>query len=126
MMQVLRLSNIMETLSQQLETYVKRWLVGDLTKRKNGLFTIEEIKSIWSTRSWSGKKCGNPLVVRGGYNCRHQFSYVNPDWYEEDGSESSLLTGVEKDSYELKIFGETSKDEKVLLEKAFGTKPSAF
>ena len=27
----------------------------------------------------------NPLVVRGGYNCRHQFSYVNPDWYDSKG-----------------------------------------
>ena len=31
------------------------------------------------------KKSGNPLVVRGGYNCRHQFSYVNPDWYDSKG-----------------------------------------
>jgi len=31
------------------------------------------------------------MVNRGGYICRHQFSYVNPDWYEEDGEESSLL-----------------------------------
>ena len=29
------------------------------------------------------KKSGNPLVVRGGYNCRHQWSYVNPDWYDK-------------------------------------------
>ena len=108
----------------------KKMVGGQLNKRKNGLFTIEEIKSIWSTRSWSGKKSGNPLVVRGGYNCRHQFSYVNPDWYEEDGSESSLLTGVEKPTAipnpTKSIFGETNKDEKVLLEKAFGTEPSAF
>ena len=54
----------------------KKMVGGQLNKRKNGLFTIEEIKSIWSTRSWSGKKSGNPLVVRGGYNCRHQFSYL--------------------------------------------------
>ncbi len=58
---------------------------GSLNKRKNGLFTIDEVKSMWASRSWSGKKSGNPLVVRGGYNCRHQWSFVNPDWYEDDG-----------------------------------------
>ena len=57
---------------------------GSLNKRKNGLFTVDEVKSMWSSRSWSGKKFGNPLVVRGGYNCRHQWSFVNPDWYEDD------------------------------------------
>ena len=41
--------------------------------------------ALWQSRSWSGKKSGNPLVVRGGYNCRHQFSYVNPDWYDSKG-----------------------------------------
>jgi hypothetical protein len=64
---------------------------GQLNKRKNGLFTIAEIQDIWASRSWSGKKGGNPMIVRGGYNCRHQFSYVNPDWYEEDGKESQIL-----------------------------------
>ena len=55
------------------------------SKRSDGLFTIDEIRRIWSSRSWSGKKSGNPLVVRGGYNCRHQWSYVNPDWYDSSG-----------------------------------------
>ena len=48
-------------------------------KRKDGLFTVDEVRRIWASRSWSGKKSGDPLVVRGGYNCRHQWSYVNPD-----------------------------------------------
>ena len=108
----------------------RRMVSGQLNKRKNGLFTIAEIQDIWAGRSWSGKKGGNPMVVRGGYNCRHQFSYVNPDWYEEDGEESSLLTGKEKPTAvpnpTKSIFGETSKDEKVLLQKAFGTEPSSF
>ena len=108
----------------------RRMVSGSLNKRKNGLFTIAEIQDIWATRSWSGKKGGNAMVVRGGYNCRHQFSYVNPDWYEEDGEESSLLTGVDKPTAvpnpTKSIFGETSKDEKVLLQKAFGTEPSSF
>ena len=54
-------------------------------KRKDGLFTIDEVRRLWTSRSWSGKKAGDPLVVRGGYNCRHQWSYVNPDWYDDEG-----------------------------------------
>ena len=54
-------------------------------KRKDGLFTVDEVRRIWASRSWSGKKSGAPLVVRGGYNCRHQWSYVNPDWYDAKG-----------------------------------------
>ena len=69
----------------------RRMVNGQLNKRKNGLFTIAEIQDIWASRSWSGKKGGNPMIVRGGYNCRHQFSYVNPDWYEDDGKESQIL-----------------------------------
>ena len=62
-------------------------LVNDVikSKRRDGLFTIDEVRRIWSSRSWSGKKAGDPLVVRGGYNCRHQWSYVNPDWYDSSG-----------------------------------------
>ena len=60
-------------------------LNGVYDKRKGGLFTIDEVKDLWASRSWSGKKSGNPLVVRGGYNCRHQWSYVNPDWYDDKG-----------------------------------------
>lgn len=55
------------------------------SKRSDGLFTIDEVNQLWASRSWSGKKAGNPLVVRGGYNCRHQWSYVNPDWYDSSG-----------------------------------------
>ena len=58
---------------------------GGYNKRKSGLFTIDEVNSLWTNRSWKGKKSGNPLVVRGGYNCRHQWSYVNPDWYDNKG-----------------------------------------
>ena len=108
----------------------RRMVSGSLNKRKNGLFTIAEIQDIWATRSWSGKKGGNAMVVRGGYNCRHQFSYVNPDWYEEDGEESSLLTGVNKPTAvpnpNKSIFGDVNKDEKVFLEKSFGTETSSF
>ena len=58
---------------------------GVYDKRKGGLFTVDEVRELWASRSWSGKKSGDPLIVRGGYNCRHQWSYVNPDWYDEDG-----------------------------------------
>jgi len=58
---------------------------GVYNKRKSGLFTIDEVNKLWSSRRWKGKKSGNPLIVRGGYNCRHQWSYVNPDWYDEAG-----------------------------------------
>jgi hypothetical protein len=58
---------------------------GVYNKRKSGLFTVDEVKQIWASRSWSGKKSGDPLLVRGGYNCRHQWSYVNPDWYDSKG-----------------------------------------
>lgn len=58
---------------------------GRYDKRKSGLFTIDEVKKLWSSKSWSGKQSGDPLIVRGGYNCRHQWSYVNPDWYDSNG-----------------------------------------
>jgi len=58
---------------------------GVYNKRKSGLFTVDEVRKLWASRSWSGKKSGDALVVRGGYNCRHQWSYVNPDWYDSKG-----------------------------------------
>ena len=60
-------------------------LNGVYNKRKSVRFTLDEVKQLWSRQSWSGKKSGNPLIVRGGYNCRHQWSYVNPDWYNSKG-----------------------------------------
>ena len=62
-----------------------RDLVSRTIGKKNGLFTIDEVRKLWASRSWTGKKAGNPLVVRGGYNCRHQWSYVNPDWFDSSG-----------------------------------------
>ena len=59
---------------------------GKYDIRKGGLFTIDEVKSLWASKSWKGKKSGDPLLVRGGYNCRHQWSFVNPDWYDESGT----------------------------------------
>jgi len=65
-------------------SHCKRMVSGVYNKRRNGLFTIDEVKQIWR-KKWTGKKAGNPLIVRGGYNCRHQWSYVNPDWYDNSG-----------------------------------------
>ena len=58
---------------------------GKLDKRRSGVFTIDEVKQLWRSRSWKGKKAGNPLIVRGGYNCRHQWSFVSPTWYDQSG-----------------------------------------
>jgi len=65
--------------------HCRNMISGIYNKRKSGLFTIDEVNKLWTSRSWKGKKSGNPLVVRGGYNCRHQWSYVNPDWYDSKG-----------------------------------------
>ena len=34
-------------------------------------FIRAEAQSKWSKESWTGKKSGDPFVVRGGHNCRH-------------------------------------------------------
>ncbi len=75
-------------------TLCRNMINGVYDKSGKGIYTIAEINRIWNSTSWSGKKGGTPMVVRGGYNCRHQFSYVNPDWYEEDGEESEILKEV--------------------------------
>lgn len=36
-------------------------------------YTEAEVRDIWSNRSWSGKRAGDPFVVRGGHGCRHFF-----------------------------------------------------
>ena len=35
-------------------------------------YTADEIRKIWEG-SWAGKAAGDPFIVRGGYNCRHQW-----------------------------------------------------
>ena len=53
----------------------------------NKIFTEDEIRQKWADETWQGKAQGDPFVVRGGYNCRHHFQPVNPDWgkVNEDG-----------------------------------------
>ena len=58
---------------------------GTYDKRNGGLFTVDEVRKLWR-RNWKGKKPGDPFIVRGGYNCRHQWSFVNPDWYDKNGN----------------------------------------
>jgi hypothetical protein len=42
-------------------------------------YTEAEIRRIWSSSSWSGKRAGDPLIVRGGHNCRHFWIPVGDD-----------------------------------------------
>ena len=62
----------------------KNMINGVYDRSGKGIYTIADITRIWNSNSWSGKKSGTPMINRGGYNCRHQFSYVNPDWYEDE------------------------------------------
>ena len=48
------------------------------------VMSVDEIREIWANSSWQGKAPGDPFVVRGGYNCRHHFTPVNPDWYGDE------------------------------------------
>jgi len=66
-------------------SHCRNMINGVYDRSGKGIYTIADINRIWNSNSWSGKNGSNPLVVRGGYNCRHQFSYVNPDWYNEEG-----------------------------------------
>ena len=100
---------------------------GVYDKSGKGIYTIAEVTRIWNSTSWSGKKSGTPMVVRGGYNCRHQFSYVNPDWYEEDGEETKSLIESKQDTAPVKsIYGDRSSEEKKYLPLAFGTVATNF
>jgi len=53
----------------------------------NQIFTEEEARLIWQ-QDWKGKSGNDPFINRGGYNCRHHWQPVNPDWgtIKEDGT----------------------------------------
>ena len=53
----------------------------------NQIFTEEEARQIWQ-QDWQGKSGSDPFLDRGGYNCRHHWQPVNPDWgtIKEDGT----------------------------------------
>jgi len=53
----------------------------------NQIFTEDEARSLWQ-QDWQGKSGSDPFLDRGGYNCRHHWQPVNPDWgtIKEDGT----------------------------------------
>jgi len=55
----------------------RSWCVGLAGK----VLSQDEVREKWANSSWQGKAPGDPFVVRGGYNCRHHFMPVDPDWY---------------------------------------------
>ena len=62
-----------------------RSYIKDTERKQQGIFSKDEIRKIWTSRNWGGKRGGDAFVVRGGYNCRHQWSYVDPSWYDKSG-----------------------------------------
>ena len=53
-------------------------------RHKGMVMSEEQIREKWANSSWQGKAPGDPFVVRGGYNCRHHFMPVDPDWYGDE------------------------------------------
>ena len=51
---------------------------GHCIEHQNKIYTEDEINEIWAG-DWAGKKSGNPFIVRGGYNCGHQWRPVFED-----------------------------------------------
>jgi hypothetical protein len=45
----------------------------------NKIFTENEARDIW-LKDWQGKSGSDPFLDRGGYNCRHHWQPVSPDW----------------------------------------------
>lgn len=75
-------SFITKTLSEQAG--VEQWkYVGPRDSKNrswcashvNKTLTKKEIEA-WEGQSWTGKKSGDPFVVRGGWNCRHNFEPI--------------------------------------------------
>lgn len=50
------------------------------------VYKEDEIRRIWNSSVWEGKKPGDPFVVRGGYNCRHHWQPVRSEWLDDDGN----------------------------------------
>ena len=57
-------------------------------RRIGKIYTETEMRKIWSAASWSGKSPGDPFIVRGGYNCRHNWLPFDNSW--ELGEEVSI------------------------------------
>lgn len=37
------------------------------------VYSQDEIETLWAENVWAGKADGDPMIVRGGYNCRHHW-----------------------------------------------------
>jgi len=53
----------------------------------NKIFTEEEARQLWQN-DWQGKSGSDPFIDRGGYNCRHHWQPVDPEWgtIKDDGT----------------------------------------
>jgi hypothetical protein len=51
--------------------------------RAGKVYSKAQIES-WNSLNWQGK-AGPPLIRRGGWNCRHHWQPVDPEWIPEDG-----------------------------------------
>jgi hypothetical protein len=53
----------------------------------NKIFTEEEARQLWQN-DWQGKSGSDPFIDRGGYNCRHHWQPVDPEWgtVKDDGT----------------------------------------
>jgi hypothetical protein len=49
--------------------------------RVGKIFTKIQIES-WNNDKWKGKSC-QPLICRGGYNCRHHWRPTRPEWIDD-------------------------------------------
>ncbi len=50
-------------------------------QRVGRTYTIEQIKG-WRSLDWAGKR-GDPVIYQGGWNCRHSYVWIKPEWEEE-------------------------------------------
>ena len=56
----------------------RQWCLDHIGK----VMSEDEIREEWSSNTWGGKSAGDPFTVRGGYNCRHQWMPVDPEWID--------------------------------------------
>lgn len=57
--------------------------------RAGKVYTRDEIDS-WNDIPWAGK-AGPPFIYRGGYNCRHHWRPVRPEWIESQAETDPSL-----------------------------------
>jgi hypothetical protein len=117
----------------------------------NKIFTEDEARDIW-LKDWQGKSGSDPFLDRGGYNCRHHWQPVSPDWgtinsdgtfdYTTDSTTTTFTQPPQPVQTNIpivppirttravaaapEIFGSMSVQEAPLLPIAFGTTPTGF